>query len=442
MSRMYKIDYAPLTQSQIDYIQRSFNSWLNVAEGGKRAGKNLINLLAWAACIEKHPDKLHLAAGVTIAQAKMNILDSNGFGLRFMFDGRSRVGKYNDKEAIYINCNGVEKVVVFAGGGKISDAALIKGNSYGSAYITEVNECHPDFMQEVLSRTLASSDRKIFFDLNPKPPRHWFYTDFLDFQMEQHERGENPRFNYGHFTILDNMSLSDSQLRETLATYNKGSIWYKADILGLRTSANGRIYTSYDYDDTALKPDEIRKLDFVELTVGVDVGGTDATAATLTGLTKGYDKIVHIDGMYHKQGIDNKMTEEKYARMVVDWLVPWTKIYPQIGTIYADSANKLFRTALKNELIRRGMGRFSVLAFDKSDGIIERIELSEMLLAQGRYKINTRMNEWHQAYQDAVWSDKEWEKGEWVRVDDGSYPVDCLDSAEYSVYPLKRFLIK
>ncbi len=124
---MYKIEYAPLNQKQLDYIYRCQDSWLNVAEGGKRAGKNLINLLAWAACIEHHPDKLHIAAGVTIAQAKMNILDSNGFGLRFMFDGRCRVGKYNDKEAIYINCGGVEKVVIFAGGGKVSDAALIKG---------------------------------------------------------------------------------------------------------------------------------------------------------------------------------------------------------------------------------------------------------------------------------------------------------------------------
>ena len=439
---MYKIEYAPLTERQIAYIQRSKDCWMNVAEGGKRAGKNLINLLAWAACIEKHPDKLHLAAGVTIAQAKMNILDSNGFGLRFMFDGRSRVGKYNDKEAIYINCNGIEKVIVFAGGSKISDAALIKGSSFGTVYISEVNECHIDFVNEALSRTLASRDRKIFFDLNPKPPRHWFYTEFLDDWMEKHKIGANPRFNYGHFTILDNMSVTDAQLRETLATYNKGSIWYKADILGLRTTANGRIYASYDYDDTAITPEEISKMQFAELTVGVDVGGTDATAATLTGITKGYDTVVHIDGMYHKQGIDNKMTEEKYARMIVDWLTPWVKIYPQIGTIYADSANKLFRTALKDELIRRGMSRFSVIAFDKSDGILQRIELSEMLLNQGRYKICKRMQEWHQAYQDAVWSDKEWEKGEWVRVDDGSYPVDCLDSAEYSLYPLKRFLMK
>lgn len=42
----------------------------------------------------------------------------------------------------------------------------------------------------------------------------------------------------------------------------------------------------------------------------------------------------------------------------------------------------------------------------------------------------------------ATWSDSDFAKGEWVRVDDGSYPVDCLDSAEYSYYPFKRMLIK
>ena len=87
------------------------------------------------------------------------------------------------------------------------------------------------------------------------------------------------------------------------------------------------------------------------------------------------------------------------------------------------------------------MQRFAVRGFDKSDGILERIELVSMLLAQGRYKISTKMDKWQEAYQMAVWSDKSYEKGEWVRLDDGSYPVDCLDSAEYSLYPLKRFLL-
>ena len=47
-----------------------------------------------------------------------------------------------------------------------------------------------------------------------------------------------------------------------------------------------------------------------------------------------------------------------------------------------------------------------------------------------------------EAYQMAVWDAEEYEKGEWVRVDDGSYPVDCLDSAEYSMYGFKRHLLQ
>lgn len=436
------INFAPFDTAQAEYIRNTSHAWLNVAEGGKRAGKNVMNIVAWAAAIDDSDDALHLAAGVSQSSAKMNIIDSDGLGLEHIFAGRCKMGQYNGRDALLIDTRKGKKAVIIAGGGDSRSASLIKGHSYSSIYITEVNECHQAFVQEAIDRTLASSKRQVFFDLNPKPPSHWFYREFLDYQDELKERGENPHYNYGHFTILNNLSISDAQIRDTLSKYDKGSIWYQRDILGLRTSASGRIYTGYDYNDCAVTPEEIRHMDFAELAVGVDVGGTDATVATLSGLTSDRDKVVLIDGMYHKQGIDNKMTEALYAKMLVDWLIPWTKVYPKIGTIYADSANKLFRAALKNELVRRGLTRFSVVAFDKSDGILERIELTEMLLNQSRYKVSTRMDKWHEALQMAVWSDKEYESGEWVRVDDGSYPVDCLDSSEYSMYNFRRFLLK
>lgn len=437
------IDYAPLNDKQLRYIQGAAGAWLSVAEGGKRAGKNILNLLAWAACLEKHPDKLHLAAGVSLASAKMNILDSNGFGLRFMFDGRCRTGKYMEKEALFIATRTGEKVVIFAGGGKVSDAPLIKGNSYGSAYITEANECHKTFVQEVLDRTLASHDRKVLMDLNPKPPRHWFYTDFLDFQQQQHERGENPGFNYAHFTIADNMSITDAQLRTVLKTYDKGSVWYKADILGLRTAASGRIYTGWT-NAAIISRDEITKTvqegGYMELAVGVDVGGTDATVATLCGFTRGWQAVHLIDGLYHKQGISDKMSEEKYARLIADWLLAWSQTLPMIGDVYVDSAAKLFKAGLRDELDRRGVSRFVIKGFDKKDGINERISLNAMLINTGRFRVAAHMKQWLSAYQDATWDPDAYEKGEWERLDDGSFPVDCLDSAEYGFYPYRRFL--
>ena len=430
-----RIAYAALNEKQARYIRESARCWLNVAEGGKRAGKNITNLLAWADCIERHPDRLHLAAGVSLGTAKMNILDSNGFGLRYLFDGRCRMGKYMGKEALRIRVPDGEKIVIFAGGGRSSDAALIKGNSYGSAYITEVNECHQGFVQEALDRTLASRDRKLFMDLNPKPPRHWFYTEFLD---RQQERGEG--LNYAHFTIADNMSLSDGQVRDVLKTYDRASVWYKADILGLRTAASGRIYTGWS-DKCLISRAEIAGTRYHELSVGVDVGGTDATVATLCGFKQGWREAHLIDGLYHRQGISDKMSEDKYARLIADWIGGWAKAMPGIGDVYVDSAAKLFRAGLRDALAARGVRGFRVKGFDKGDGINSRISLNVGLMNAGRFRVAEHMKEWIRAYQDAVWDPAAYEKGEWARLDDGSYPVDCLDSAEYGMYPFKRYLI-
>lgn len=435
------IEYSPLCRKQTQYIKRSLKSWLNVAEGGKRAGKNITNLIAWAATLDIHPDKIHLAAGVSQSAAMMNIIDSDGYGLQHIFEGRCRMGQYNGRDALLIQTQTGEKAVVIAGGGDSRSASLIKGMSLGTAYVTEANECHQTFIEEVIDRTLASKKRQIFFDLNPKPPRHWFYEKILDYQDKLKAQGRNPRYNYGHFTIADNRSIPRDRLREELGKYDPTSIWYQRDILGKRTSASGRIYTSYRYEDVGVDPKEIAEMRFVDLSVGVDVGGTDATVATLTGLTPGWKSAVLIDGMYHKQGIDNKMDSSMYAKMIVQWLKPWTKIYPTIGTIYVDSANKLFIQDLRHELDRNGLQRFIVKGFNKADGILERIELENMLLYARRLRISTRMQKWHEAFQMAVWSDEEFEKGEWVRVDDGSYPVDCLDSTEYSLYPFKQYLL-
>lgn len=436
------IEYAPLTAKQADYIKRCRDSWLNVAEGGKRAGKNIINLIAYAMCLEVHPDKLHLVAGVSLAAAKMNAIDSNGFGLQWLFAGRCREGEYKNRDALYIQTKTGEKIVIVAGGGKANDAARIKGNSYGTAYITEVNECHQSFVQEVFDRTLASSKRQLFFDLNPKPPAHWFYRDILDHQDLLKKRGENPGYNYEHFTVFDNLSIPDDRLKMTLATYDKSSLWYQADIKGKRTAATGRIYTGYTYKDVVITRDDIKDTRFIEFSIGVDIGGTDATVATLTGFTPYYKDVMLLDGYYHKQGKETGYTHDRYAKEIVDKVEEWGNTYPAFFAsthIFAESADKLFRQALTNELRRRGI-HISVVAAYKKEGIIDRIRLTTILINQGRYKVMQHLKPWIEAMENATWDEEERQKGEWVRTDDGSYPVDCLDSSEYAVQPFKKRL--
>lgn len=233
---------APFTQNQADYFNRCFDNWFNVAEGGKRGGKNVLQTMAFCAMLEEHPNKLHLIAGVSQTTAKLNILDCDGFGLLNYFEGDCREGKYKDRSCLYVQTKTGEKVVLISGGAKDGDEKYIKGNTYGMAYVTEANECHPKFIKEVFDRTLSSSDPKIFHDLNPKAPGHWYYTDILDFHEKKQLRNSSYGYNYGHFTIADNLSISDEKLRKRLATYQKGTVWYDRDILGMRKVAEGLVY--------------------------------------------------------------------------------------------------------------------------------------------------------------------------------------------------------
>lgn len=434
--------YSPLSENQAEFIKKTAVCWLNVAEGGKRAGKNVINLLAWAACLEHHSDRLHLAAGVTGAAARLNILDCNGFGLLHLFSGRCAEGRYHNRDALIIQTAAGEKAVLISGGGRDGDHRRIKGNSYGSVYVTEANECHPAFIKEIFDRTLSSDDRKIFLDLNPKAPEHWFYRDLLS----HHESfaGVNPEYgyNYGHFTLADNYSLSDLKLSNIMQSYNVDDLWFKCDILGKRTSGLGRIYPLFTEKRHAVSPDWIRKQDFPCLSIGIDVGGTDATAATLAGFSKGFENAVVLDGYYHRQGKGETHDSQRYAQEIVEKIHCWLVQFPLSDVnIYAESADKLFRIALKRELSKKGIA-LPVISAYKKDGILDRIRLHSILINQERFFIARHLTQWLDAFKNAVWDEKGRQSGDWVRLDNGSYPVDCLDSTEYATIAYKNKLLK
>ena len=240
---------APFTERQIEYFNRSLHSWFNVAEGGKRGAKNVLQTMSFCARLEKHPNRFHLIAGVSTASAMLNIIDCDGYGMiNYFGKNNCRVGKYQNRDCIYVRAVSGDKIVLVSGGRKDGDEKSIKGNTYGLAYITEANECHPKFVQEVFDRTLTSADRGIYHDLNSKGENHPYYTDVLNFHAERQRKNPEYGFNYGHFTIADNLSVSDDKLKEILATYDRKSIWYQRDILGLRRVAEGLVYPMFSAD--------------------------------------------------------------------------------------------------------------------------------------------------------------------------------------------------
>jgi PBSX family phage terminase large subunit len=365
---------APFSQNQTRFFWNCFDHWLNVAEGGKRGGKNVLITMAYCTILEKHPSRIHLIAGVSTATARLNILDCDGFGMKNYFEGRCREGVYQNRDCLYIQTLTGEKVVLVSGGGKAGDEKLIKGNTYGTAYITEVNECSEVFIQEVFDRTLSSPDRKIFHDLNPKAEGHWYYRSVLNFHEEKQKADPAYGLNYGHFTIADNMSLSDAQLRAVLATYDRKSIWYARDILGQRKAAEGLIYDMFDlsanvYTD-AERPVGMQSLS--TRTITVDYGTLNACTYLDT-----YDdgETIRIDREYRWDGRKERRqkTDEEYA----DDFMAFMGNTP--CAVYVDPSAASFIAALR----QRG-----VYVLDANNDVLNGIRRCSTLFSRRRLLVN------------------------------------------------------
>ena len=226
-----------------EYIRNATRCTISVAEGAVRAGKTIDNIAAFATMINKGtPDRIHLATGSTAANAKLNIGDANGFGLEYLFRGRCRWTKYKGNEALVIKSCGRDYVVIFAGGAKADSFKKIRGNSYGMWIATEINLHHEDTIKEAFNRQLAAKLRRVFWDLNPSSPGHWIYQNYIDRFPEQF----GARYNYRHFTIRDNATITAQRLAEIESQYDIKSIWYRRDILGERCIAEGLVYPMFD----------------------------------------------------------------------------------------------------------------------------------------------------------------------------------------------------
>ena len=191
---------------------------MSVAEGSIRSGKTIDNCIIACAYLETCPDKIHLASGSTIANAKLNIGACNGYGLENLFKGRCKWGKYKDNDCLYIYTKTGEKIVVFAGGGKSDSYKKILGNSYGMWIATEINEHYDSddsresFIKVAFGRQVASKKPMVLWDLNPCNPRHKIYTDYIDKYKTDFVGG----YNYEHFTLHDNLSITPLRLQERL----------------------------------------------------------------------------------------------------------------------------------------------------------------------------------------------------------------------------------
>lgn len=406
------IPWGKFSDKHKNYIKTALNYKQSVAEGAVRSGKTIDHCIIFSMYLETCEDKIHLASGSSLPNAKLNIGDCNGFGLEHIFRGRCRWGKYKSNEALFVQTKTGEKIVIFTGGGKSDSYKSILGNSYGGWIATEINE-HYDcddsrtsFIKVAMARQIASVHPFTLWDLNPSNPNADIYKNYIDKFMGL------DWYRYEHFNIFDNATMSQERIEEIKNKYDMNSVWYKRDILGERMVAEGLIFPYFandckpylfKYQSLKEKMKEESKR-FSHLIIGVDFGDNGSKYSWhLTGFTNDWDYMWALDeGDMAKS---NAIDATKFCKAFVRFYKRCVECYGYVEWIFCDSASNTLINTLRAYFYAEGLDG-SIIAPVKKNELTDRPITVDSLLVTGRLKIEEHCKNLINALSELVWDEK------------------------------------
>lgn len=406
------IPWGKFSDKHKNYIKTALNYKQSVAEGAVRSGKTIDHCIIFSMYLETCEDKIHLASGSSLPNAKLNIGDCNGFGLEHIFRGRCRWGKYKSNEALFVQTKTGEKIVIFTGGGKSDSYKSILGNSYGGWIATEINE-HYDcedsrtsFIKVAMARQIASIHPFTLWDLNPSNPNADIYKNYIDKFMGL------DWYRYEHFNIFDNATMSQERIEEIQNKYDKNSVWYKRDILGERMVAEGLVFPYFandckpylfKYQSLKEKMKEEGKR-FSRLIIGVDFGDNGSKYSWhLTGFTNDWDYMWALDeGDMAKS---NAIDATKFCKAFVRFYKRCVECYGYVEWIFPDSASNTIINTLRAYFYAEGLDG-SIIAPVKKNELTDRPITVDSLLVTGRLKIEEHCKNLINALSELVWDEK------------------------------------
>lgn len=434
------IDIKPVSDSYRRYFELCKHNQINCLEGAFRAGKTVINCLAFANYLETCPDKLHLASGSSEGTARLNIAECNGLGIKYLFAGRCKSGKYEENSCLKIQTRTGEKIVIFVGGGKSDSYKRIQGNSYGSWIATELtnhycDDTEKDFIAMAISRLTQSNDRKMFFDMNPTYPSHRVYAKYIDkFAKQQAEGSMLGGYNYLKCSLFDNNALSDLQKQHYASMFqSKNSMEYRRFVLGERAVAEGLIFREFSANPDPLVIKDINEIYKISnknfISIGVDFGGNKSATAFVATLFYGnYEGIVVIaSSKMNMKGGESDATDLKNA--FIEFVQKVQKLnVANILYCFCDCAEKILTNELRSCKSSLGLS-FKVLDSVKST-ISERIKTKKVLMSKKCWRVFCDAETVINATKTVVWDSRAGHEDE--RLDDGSTDIDTSDAEEYS----------
>ncbi len=207
-----------------------------IADGAIRSGKTLsmsLSYVLWA--MNSFNQQNFGMAGKTIGSFRRNVL----FWLKLMLASRKYtvIDKRSDNLLIVSKGNTVNYFYIFGGKDERSQD-LIQGITLAGMFFDEVALMPESFVNQATGRCSVEGS-KFFFNCNPDNPRHWFKVNWID-------KAEEKKMLYLHFTMEDNLSLSERIKARYRSMYV--GVFFKRYIEGLWCVAEGLVYSMFDED--------------------------------------------------------------------------------------------------------------------------------------------------------------------------------------------------
>ena len=384
-----------------------------IADGAIRSGKSIcmsLSFVMWA--MDTFDGQNFGMCGKSVGSFRRNVL----FWLKLMLSGRGY--SYVDKRSenlLIVKRGNVENYFYIFGGRDERSQDYIQGITLAGVFLDEVALMPESFVNQATGRCSVDGS-KLWFNCNPSYPTHWFKVDWIDRRTEK-------QLLYLHFTMDDNLSLSE-RVKERYKIMYAG-VFYKRYIQGLWALAEGIIYPMYE-DCLADPPKDSIPTDY---RLSIDYGTMNAFAALLWEkhgntwyATRGYyysgrDKGITKTDTEYGNDLDKliedimKPREEAYRKGNIDY-------FRKMKTIVDPSAAS-FITLLQKK------GWYAVIHADND--VIDGIRDTATAMLLGRIKISPTLTEWRKEAEGYVWDNSSIEDRP-VKIND-----HYMDSTRYMV---------
>lgn len=211
-----------------------------ICDGAIRSGKTLcmsLGFVSWSMfCFDGASFAI---CGKTITSVRRNLVTP-------LVQNLSVLGfTCNDKLSrnyIDIHFGGKSNRYYLFGGKDEGSAANIQGVTLAGVLLDEVALMPRSFVEQAVARCSVAHSR-FWFNCNPEHPFHWFYTEWI-------QKAEQKNALYLHFTMDDNLSLSEKIKRRYEEMYS--GVFYERFVLGKWVAAQGLIYPMFSEQQHAV----------------------------------------------------------------------------------------------------------------------------------------------------------------------------------------------